>query len=136
MVICFSGILHQPPVAWREKILFSIPSCPRGARLRAPLRQPVLTHLRVSSSDAHPPTSPPSHSFSPWPPRCFCMLRFNAPKQAFCVSPLRVSAGAPCSPVCLCWENHSQSCLGARLCSGLTHMQSRRLRPGFVSSRA
>lgn len=57
-------------------------------------------------------------SFSPSPPQCSFVLRFNAPKQAFCVSPLRVSAGALCSPFCLCCENRSQSCLG-------THTHSR-----------
>lgn len=50
--------------------------------------------------------------FPPSLPQCSFVLRFNAPKQAFCVSPLRVSAGALCSPFCLCCENRSQSCLG------------------------
>lgn len=68
-----------------------------------------------------------SSSFTPSPPWCSFVLRFNAPKQAFYVSPLRVSAGALCSPFCLCCENPSQSRLGThththsligRLCFG------------------
>lgn len=67
-------------------------------------------------SDSH--FLPLIFSFSPSLPQCSFVLRFNAPKQAFCVSPLRVSAGAPCFPFCLCCENHSQSCLD-------THAHSR-----------
>lgn len=77
------------------------------------LTQPLLFYHVASTfySDSHF-FLPLIFSFSPSLPQCSFVLRFNAPKQDFCVSPLRVSAGALCSPFCLCCENRSQSCLG------------------------